>query len=226
MRIVRARGPEAAAELEGCVVVIDVLRAFTTAAFAFARGARSIVLVGTAGEAFALRATRDVVLVGESDGRKLAGFDHGNSPEEIDALDLRGRDVVLRSTAGTQGVVRAELAESIVLGSLVVAAATVRALRGEAHVSLLAMGSPLGADELEDDVCADLLEDRLLGRDVDLSRVRERALASPAAARAHDPRVGWITPGDVERALEIDRFDFVMRVRRENGGFVARAEPM
>lgn len=225
MRIVRARGPEAAAGLEGCVVVIDVLRAFTTAAFAFARGARSIVLVATADEAFALRAARDVVLVGESDGRKLAGFDHGNSPEEIDALDLRGRDVVLRSTAGTQGVVRAVQAESIVLGSLVVAAATVRALRGEECVSLLAMGSPLGADEIEDDVCADLLEDRLLGRDAVLARVRERVLASPAAARAHDPRAGWITPGDVERALQIDRFDFVMRVRREGGVLVARAEP-
>lgn len=226
MRIVRARGPDAAAELEGSVVVIDVLRAFTTAAFAFARGARSIVLVGTADGAFALRATRDVVLIGESDGRKLAGFDHGNSPEEIDSLDLRDKDVVLRSTAGTQGVVRAERAESIVLASLVVAGATVRALRSEAHVSLLAMGSPLGADEIEDDVCADLLEERLLGRDVDLARVRERVLASPAAARAHDPSAGWITPGDVERALEIDRFDFVMRVRREHGLLVARSEPV
>ena len=45
-------------ELEGVggvVVVIDVLRAFTTAAFAFAAGAREIVLVSTVDEALALR---------------------------------------------------------------------------------------------------------------------------------------------------------------------------
>src|SRR6266540_3715942 len=39
----------------GAVIAIDVLRAFTTAAFAFAAGARDILLVSTVGEALALR---------------------------------------------------------------------------------------------------------------------------------------------------------------------------
>jgi 2-phosphosulfolactate phosphatase len=39
-----------------CVVVIDVLRAFTTAAVAFAHGAREIILAGTIEELFDLAA--------------------------------------------------------------------------------------------------------------------------------------------------------------------------
>lgn len=39
----------------GLVVAIDVIRAFTTAAFAFARGAKSITLVSTVEESLYLR---------------------------------------------------------------------------------------------------------------------------------------------------------------------------
>ena len=42
-------------EAEEAVVVIDVLRAFSTAAYAFAAGAAEIILVATIEEALALR---------------------------------------------------------------------------------------------------------------------------------------------------------------------------
>jgi 2-phosphosulfolactate phosphatase len=52
----------------GTVVVIDVLRAFTTAAYAFAAGALDITLVGEIEEAFALReANPDALLVNVPD---------------------------------------------------------------------------------------------------------------------------------------------------------------
>ena len=58
--------------LENCdqatstVVVIDVIRAFTTAAYAFAAGARDIVLVSAVAEAFALKkCAPGVLLMGE-----------------------------------------------------------------------------------------------------------------------------------------------------------------
>jgi hypothetical protein len=39
------------------------------------------------------------------------GFDFGNSPSRIADLDLRGRDLIHRTGAGTQGIVRSEQAE-------------------------------------------------------------------------------------------------------------------
>ena len=220
----RARGIESAPGARGHVVVIDVLRAFTTAAYAFASGAERIVLVSGADEAFALRAAMpEAVLAGEHEGRKIAGFDHGNSPAEIARTDLRGKVVVLRSSSGTQGVVGATRASAIVLGSLVVASATSRWLLDRAgEVTLLAMGTPFGGDSLEDDACADHFESLLAARTPDPQRTRDRVLQSDAAKLALDPAADWISPADLDCALDIDRFDFAMVVERESGLWVAR----
>jgi 2-phosphosulfolactate phosphatase len=227
VKVERRSGLAAAGEARGTLVVIDVLRAFTTAACAFARGAREIELVGTIEEAFARRrADPALLLVGETDGRPVPGFDFGNSPPALLAAELEGKRLVLRSTAGTQGVVGGANARTIVLGSLVVARATerlVRALGDDA--TLLAMGSPKGGIGDEDEVCAELLEARLAGRELDLDEVRRRVRDSRAGQKALDPAVEWISAGDLEVAQQVDRFDFAMQVAREGGKLVARAVP-
>ncbi len=232
MHVVKARGVEEAARAIGSVVVIDVLRAFTTAAYAFAAGAREIVLVSEVDEAFALRDRFErAVLVGEVGGKPITGFDHGNSPARMRELDLSGTTVILRSSSGTQGVIRARQADSIWLGSLVVASATARALARSAEtITLLAMGSPYDGDDessgAEDDACADHIEALLLGRASDRVSIERRVLASRAARQALDPSIDWITPEDLECALAIDRFDFTMRVHRERGLPIATSEPI
>ena len=112
----------------GVAVVIDVFRAFTTAAFCVAAGAREIVLVKDPEEALAMKERdRDLFLTGEVGGRPIDGFDVGNSPSHIVGLDLSGRRVVQRTSGGTQGVVAAAaVAREVVLGSLVIASATHR----------------------------------------------------------------------------------------------------
>ncbi|MBK7641706.1 MAG: 2-phosphosulfolactate phosphatase [Planctomycetes bacterium] len=224
MKVERRSGLAAAVEARGTLVVIDVLRAFTTAAHAFARGALQIELVATIEEAFARRREDPrALLVGETDGRKVEGFDFGNSPPALFAADLAGRKLVLRSSAGTQGVVGGVNARTILLGSLVVARATVAAVRALGDdVTLLAMGSPKGGPGDEDEVCAELLETRLAGGELDLEDVRRRVRDSRAGQKALDPTVDWITPGDLECAQAIDRFDFAMRVERVGSRLVAR----
>lgn len=62
------------AEVTGAVVAIDVIRAFTTAAYAFAAGARHIYLVDSVAEALALKhAEPEVVVMGEDRGRRPDG---------------------------------------------------------------------------------------------------------------------------------------------------------
>ena len=143
-----------AASARGHAVIIDVLRAFTTAAYALGGGAREIWLCATADEAFALRRREPgALLVGEDGGRKIAGFDLGNSPAAMARTDVRDRVIILRSSNGTQGVVQARGADAILLGSLVVARATADFLRREAPatLSLVVMGwlgdQPVGDGE-------------------------------------------------------------------------------
>ena len=230
LTITRASGIESSPTARGIVVVIDVLRAFTTAAFALASGAEKIVLVSTPEEAFALRARAPgMLLVGEVGGRPIEGFHFGNSPAELRDADLSGKTIVLRSSSGTQGVTRAARAERIYLGSLVVASATVRHLRFQSgDVTLLAMGSPSGPDGPEDEACAEYMQALFSSALLDRARRAQIAQAvsdSPAGLQALDPSIDWITPEDLACAIDIDRFDFCMPVRREGDLLVARALP-
>src|SRR5437660_9398791 len=83
---------EGATRATGSVAIIDVFRAFTTAAVALAKGASRIVMVRTVEEALALRdAGIGEVCMGEVRGRTPDGFDFGNSPFEISTVDFHGK---------------------------------------------------------------------------------------------------------------------------------------
>src|SRR5689334_4784583 len=87
-------------DVTGAIVTIDVIRAFTTAAHAFAAGAREIFLVGTVEEALAFKAQYPGVLaMGEAGGLRPAGFDLSNSPVQAARADLAGRTLVHRTSA-------------------------------------------------------------------------------------------------------------------------------
>lgn len=218
-------GIDAAPNAEGHVVVIDVLRAFTTAAYAFAAGAEAIVLVKDPEEAFALKKkNQDLLLAGEIDGRPIPGFDYGNSPEVMSRQKLAGRRLVLRSSSGTQGVVAAKGADQVLLGSLVVARATALYLKlaGPKTATLLAMGSQQALDKEEDLACSDYMAALLADKTPDKAEFARRVRESPAGRNALDPKVDWISPEDVDRAVEVDRFDFAMPVANEYGLLIAR----
>src|ERR1700686_2509811 len=93
-----------AAEARGIVIVIDVIRAFTVAAYACAGGARRLWLVRSTDEAFALRQQETwALLAGEIAGRLIPGFDLNNSPSLMAATNVQGRTIIQRTGAGTQG---------------------------------------------------------------------------------------------------------------------------
>ena len=110
------------------VVVFDVLRMTTTACAAFARGLRSLEVVADADAARHRARATGALLFGERDGVPLEGFDGGNSPVEILALDLEGRAAVLCTTNGSRAVEAAARARHVLLGAVVNAAAVARFL--------------------------------------------------------------------------------------------------
>jgi 2-phosphosulfolactate phosphatase len=108
LEILRLSLVEGSKEARGLTVVIDVFRAFSTAAYVMANGAEIIHPVGSLEEAFRLRELHpDWVLMGEREGKKVPGFDYGNSPYEVSGVDFTGRTVVQTTSAGTQGIVKA-----------------------------------------------------------------------------------------------------------------------
>ena len=210
---------EGAREVTGHAVIVDVYRAFTTAAFCIAAGAREIVLLADHEQALAMkRDDSSLFLTGEIGGRPIPGFDVGNSPSAIEGLDLTGRRVVQRTGAGTQGVNAAASARGIVLGSFVIAEATVRHLRRSASdVTVVAMGEGGTKTSEEDEACARYIAARLLSESTDIAEV----IAS--LWKNEDPNwPDWFPRRDAELACQVDRFDFALPVVREGGLLVAR----
>ena len=202
----------------GLAVIIDVFRAFSVACYACAGGAARVIPVGEIAEALRLKSEHEGYLIaGERHARKLEGFDFGNSPTEIERADLVGKTLVHTTHAGTQGLVNAVHADEVLTGSLVNAAAIVRYIQQHrpAVVSLVRMGHEARVRCEEDDLCAELLAARRRGESFDTSSVRERLRTAPAAAKFFDPAATWAPARDFELCTEVDRFDFVLRLRRE-----------
>ena len=79
-------------------------------------GVRSIVPVATIEESEAYRA-RGFLVGAERNGEMVSGFDLGNSPFCYMVPEVAGRDIALTTTNGTQAIVAAKGASSIVAGS-------------------------------------------------------------------------------------------------------------
>jgi 2-phosphosulfolactate phosphatase len=194
------------------VVAIDVLRAFSTAAYALAAGVESIALVATVEEAFALKdRLPGVLLMGEVGGLPIEGFDFGNSPAPFETLDLRGRRMVQRTSAGTQGIVGSRRARHLLGASFCCAGATVEYLRrlGPERVALVPTGRGDNAGQGDEDVaCADYLAALLKGKRPDPKAYLRRVRESRAGLEFLDQGQPDFPLRDLERSTEIDRFPF------------------
>ena len=214
-----------AEEAQGTTVIIDVFRAFTTATIAFDHGAKEITLFAEPEDALALhkKGVGDY-LMGEVGGKKPDGFDFGNSPHEISQVDLTGKTLIQSTRAGTVGVEAAVNASEIFLGSFVVAQATMDAVKAGAPelVSIIAMGDQGVARADEDEHCGIYLRNILEGRKPDFAAVKSLVLEGGATQKFFDPNQPQYHPEDVTLALEADRYDFAMKISREDGLLVAR----
>jgi 2-phosphosulfolactate phosphatase len=156
------------------VVVVDVLRACSTIVTALSNGARAIVPVADMAEASRMADALDeetTVLGGERGGKKIEGYDSGNSPTEYPPEKVAGKTVVLNTSNGTGAFVKARNAERAVAGCFLNADRVVAFLRealagtppdGPARAVIVCSGW-LGDVGLEDVLCAGLFLDRLWG---------------------------------------------------------------
>jgi 2-phosphosulfolactate phosphatase len=208
------------ADVVGAVVVVDVIRAFTTAAYAFAAGASQILLVDSIAEALALKeANPELLLMGEDGGLRPPGFDFSNSPVEVAAADLRGRVLVQRTSAGTRGVVAAKAATRLWCASLVCASATAAAVResGLGAPTYVITGnfedSP-NKNGVDDLATARLIDRARCGDEIDADETARFVAASDEARRTLTLGHGHVDPDDIVYATRVDAFDFAMEVQR------------
>lgn len=208
-------------EVPSVAVVVDVMRAFTVAAWAFAQGAEKIVLAESLEEALALKA-RHPDWVALKDGPPAPGFDLVNSPGLLRSVDLGGRTVVQKTTAGTVGALAVKEASLVLCAGFVVAEATARLLRtrGADCVTFVVTGEAGRAEE--DLACAQYIARRTTGAGTDAAEFLHRAARSRAAAELAEGVRQGVHPDDVALCLEVDRFPFAMVATSEGPLMVLR----
>ncbi len=210
----------------GTVVVIDVIRAYTTAAYAFAAGAERILLAGEVEQALALKQRfPGSLIMGELGGLPVDGFDLWNSPAEVSQLDLSGKTIIQRTTSGTQGALRSSAADVLLVASFVVASATVRLIQ---QVQVMPVGfvttgvRPSNRGD-EDVALAEYLSARLSGEQPNPEPYLERVRSFDPHRVSQDPEVFARFEKDLALCAQIDRFSFGMQVQRVEDMLVLKA---
>ncbi|MFO0424118.1 MAG: 2-phosphosulfolactate phosphatase [Planctomycetia bacterium] len=185
----------------GIAVVIDVLRASTTIITALAHGAARVRPVLTVEEARAEAAARGAMLGGERGGRRIEGFDLGNSPLEYGRDRVGGRPIVITTTNGTAALHACDGAAEVLIGAIVNRSAVAEAAHalaiehGGCDIHLVCAGTE-GAVTEEDLLAAGAILDAAVHRDgcsedsLDatgreaLCRFRAAVAAGPTTAQA------------------------------------------
>lgn len=144
-------------DLRGCsAVVIDVLRSSSSIVSGLLNGAREVIPVLTPAEAgeLASRAGRGVsLLCGEREGRKIDGFDLGNSPAEYSPERVGGRILIFSSTNGPAAVLRSRLADRVYIGGYNNFSAVLKRLTEDRKPVVIICAGKEGHFALEDFVC-------------------------------------------------------------------------
>jgi 2-phosphosulfolactate phosphatase len=174
-------------------VVIDVLRATSTATQALASGYRSVLCVAEVAHALTLRGAGRV-LAGERHCVMPDGFQMGNSP--LEAMRVHGEQLVLTTTNGAPTIVAAAChADVVLLGCLLNIDALVGALDDDRNVQVVCSGTD-GAAALEDAYVAGRICERLDGPRTDAARIAE------AVARGYPSAIDALSASADARALE------------------------
>lgn len=205
------------------VVVIDVIRAFTTAVAAFDLGAAAIHAVETVESAHVLR--REVpgsFLMGEVRGRRPHGFDAGNSSLELARHDLTGRTVVQRTSNGTRGLVRFGRSSVLVAAAAVNAQATAHWAQAQRPRSVLLVSTGTTSEDL---VCAAYIAEIIEGRSPDGNALADAIRASATEhiglwSRPRDPAELTDFTADIEACAAVDSSEVVMVARLDGPAVV------
>lgn len=194
-------------------IVVDVLRASSTIVTLLDKGCRSVYTVRSVAEARALAREKGWLIGGERNGLTLRGFNFGNSPFELQEVNLRGKKAVLTTTNGTKVIKKVAFSRAVLVGCFLNASACCGSALELAREHGTGIGIVCAGEKgrfvLDDACCAGYLVKTLLrvGKEIGLNLA-----VSDAARAAHrlfesypDIRSCFMESGSGRRLVEIER---------------------
>lgn len=142
------------------VVIVDILRATSCMVTAFAHGTERIVPFASQEECLQMK-SRGYITSGERDGKKVEGFDKGNSPFEYMGDQVAGKKIAFTTTNGTQAIEKSKQAREIIIGSFLNLSSIAKYLLFSHNNILVVCAGWKGKVNLEDTLFAGALVERL-----------------------------------------------------------------
>jgi len=167
------------------VVVADVLRTSTTIITGLANGAKEIIptesiaaagMIGRNSEGHSL-------LCGERNGKRIEGFNLGNSIKEYSEENVKGKILVFNSTNGTPSLMKAKFARNCAILGFVNMSRVVDYISNLREDFIILCSGKNGEFSLEDTVCAGMLIKELLKKSKSKYELTDSALG---ASRLYD----------------------------------------
>jgi 2-phosphosulfolactate phosphatase len=225
--------------LEPCevAIVVDTIRATTTALYALRQGYTEVICCLEVDDARA--AAEEIgpaaILAGERNCVRIEGFHLGNSPREFDAGQPLGDVLVLTTTNGTRAVLQAQVEAGIVLvaalanlsATAAYAARLTRSGRSRVAVRCAGVRGSIALDDVYTagrlvDAMASYLPEWPVGDAAELSRASAAAFSSAYAALSASQSARDLVAADlsddVRLCAQVDAVDIVARAEPLPGG--------
>ncbi|RFU65334.1 2-phosphosulfolactate phosphatase [Peribacillus glennii] len=201
-------------------IVIDVIRAFTVAHYAFAKGAKQILLVGEVGKAYQLKKSHpDYLLAGEINGIAIEGFDLDNSPLTIMKRDVKNKTLVQKTTNGVRAALNSLDARELYVTGFSNARKTAHYTRNfyqssndSAEINIIA-SHPTGDDDL---ACAEYIHSIITGSyTITPEETASRINNSHVAKKFFDETNPYFQAEDIAVCSKELDSNFLMKVNQE-----------
>lgn len=205
------------------VVVVDILRATSCMVTAFAHGVESITPIADLAACRQMK-QKGFIISGERDGKKVEGFDKGNSPFEYTGTDIHGKRIAFTTTNGTQAIEKSKDANKVIIGSFLNLSAVVKYLLFGTNNVLIVCAGWKGKVNLEDTLFAGAVIDRLKNHiepDCDaplmahsLFLEARRDMVTYLANSSHVKRLDKLSiHEDIEYCLSYDKYDVLPKLK-------------
>ena len=132
------------------VIIIDVLRATSTINTILYNGAQLVKPVETLEECKKYR-DESYIIMAERMGKKVRGFDYGNSPTKIDKNEFEGRKVSIATSNGTKAIIKSKVS---ILGSFLNMSSLIDFINKNPEDALIVCSGWQGSSNIEDTLCA------------------------------------------------------------------------
>jgi len=217
------------------VVVIDVLRATSTITAALAAGATAIIPFAeiAAARQRAIEFTTPVLLGGEREGKRINGFDLGNSPCEYRPEVVKDQTILFTTTNGTRALAACHQARRILLAGFVNLTAVVDQVSNASDLHILCAGTDAKVSQ-EDVLLAGALTEMLSRCNKPFTAGNDSAQLAQQAWASHAREIGNLEQllkagrggqnllnlgldADIAFCATMDRFDLVPSLDQQNG---------